>query len=91
VSAAVADAATAARTELDRVEKELKPGHGKADLFWFARKDADAFIAGAGAEAAHRVNAKVSIFARGWIGSAWDRAQGRTTEGEVLGGIRASW
>jgi hypothetical protein len=72
------------------VESEVKPGHGKIDLFGFARKDADAFVAGAGAEASQRIGSNISIFARGWIGSAWDRSQ-RTTQGEVSAGVRATW
>lgn len=53
------------------------------DLFGFANQVA----AGAGVEAAHRFGAG-SVFARGWIGKAWDRGG---LEGEALAGVRLQW
>jgi hypothetical protein len=69
---------------LDSVEKTIKPGHGRADAFVFANGRA----AGAGAEVAARLSPGASVFARGWIGEAWDT---RRIEGEALGGVRLQW
>jgi hypothetical protein len=69
---------------LDSVEATIAPGHGRADAFIFANGTA----AGAGAEVAARINTHASVFARGWIGEAWDM---RRIEGEALGGLRLTW
>lgn len=69
---------------LDSVEKTIKPGHGRADVFVVANRD----VVGGGAEVAARVTSSATVFARGWIGSAWDRSR---IEGEAIGGVRWLW
>jgi hypothetical protein len=78
------------RDALSAIEATLKPGHGRVDLFGFARSENGVGAAGAGLDAAARIGANVSLFGRGWVGEAWDLS-GRSRAGEITAGVRGTW
>jgi hypothetical protein len=91
LSALAEDVKAAARTSLDRVENELTPGAGKVDLYSFLRAEGKDGTLGVGLDLEHRASLRTSLFAHGWLGTAWSAERSSELAGEVLAGLRMRW
>ena len=66
---------------------ELKPGHGKIDLFGYLQPDR----MGGAVDYSHRITSSLSAFGQGWAGVARDPFDRWQTDYGALGGVRFQW
>jgi hypothetical protein len=66
---------------------ELKPGHGKVDLFGYLQLDR----MGGALDYSHRITESLFAFGQGWAGVARDPFDRWQTDYGALGGVRFQW
>ena len=66
---------------------EVKPGHGKVDLFGYLQPDR----MGGAVDYSHRITESLSAFGQGWAGVARDPFDRWQTDYGALGGVRFQW